>query len=170
MIMKLTRAAIGLDWWKTLLSRRPHFIIGGADDPYMFRWYLIPRNRRFNIYLHKFLRDDDDRALHDHPWWFLSWIIKGGYWEVVPHRDGGPGNTVLRRGRFSLAFRRATHRHRVVLFPTLAGKRQPCWTLVITGRPKRTWGFWCPKGFVPWKEFVAADDKGNIGRGCGEMG
>ena len=58
----ITLVALGRDWFKTLISGKPHFVIGGADDPYMLRWYLIPRNRRFNIYLHKFLRDDDDRA------------------------------------------------------------------------------------------------------------
>lgn len=156
-----------IEWLRILFSGKPHFVIGGAESPYMLRWYLIPRNRRLNIYLHKFLRDDDDRALHDHPWWFVSLILKAGYWEVVPHPDGGPGNTVLKRKWGSIAFRHAKHRHRVVLFaPT--GISEPCWTLVVTGRNSRTWGFWCPKGFIPWHQFVDADDTGNVGRGCGD--
>lgn len=53
------------NWLKVLLSGKPHFVIGNADNPYMLRWFILPRNRLFNIYLHKFLRDDDDRALHD---------------------------------------------------------------------------------------------------------
>lgn len=68
-------------WFATLLSGRPHFIIGGTDRPYLLRWFLIPRNRWFNIYLHKFCRDDDDRALHDHPWWFVSIMLQGSYVE-----------------------------------------------------------------------------------------
>jgi hypothetical protein len=156
-----------MEWLKTLFSGKPHFIIGGPDNPYMYRWYLIPRNRRFNIYLHKFLRDDDDRALHDHPWWFISLMLKGGYWEIVPHRDGGSSNMVLKRSFPSVAFRNAKHRHRVALF-TPKGVSEPCWTIVLTGRKSRTWGFWCPKGFVPWHEFVAGDDVGNVGRGCGD--
>ena len=158
----ITRVALGQDWLKTLVSGKPHFVIGGADDPYMLRWYLIPRNRRFNIYLHKFLRHDDDRALHDHPWWFISIMLKGGYYEIVK------GGKCIGRAAPSIAFRRATHRHRVVLRAP-QGKSLPCWTLIFAWRPKRTWGFWCPKGFVPWFQFVAEDDKGNIGRGCGEM-
>lgn len=47
--------------------RAPDFYIGGNANPYLLRWWVIPRNRFFNVYLHKFLRDDDDRALHDHP-------------------------------------------------------------------------------------------------------
>lgn len=157
-----------MNWFKTLFSGKPHFTIGGHDDPYMFRWYLIPRNRLLNIYLHKFLRDDDDRALHDHPWWFVSFMLKGGYWEIVPRADGLPSNRAIKRSFPGIAYRPATHRHRVVLFaPT--GIKEPCWTIVVTGRAQRTWGFWCPKGFVPWQEFVSEDDGGHVGRGCGEM-
>lgn len=146
-------------WFRRLLSGKPHFIIGGNADPYMLRWFLVPRNRRFNIYLHKFLRDDEDRALHDHPWWFISLILKGGYFERV-------GQGVISRRAGSIAFRKATHRHRVILFVTEEGKRRPCWTIVITGQKKRTWGFWCPKGFVPWHEFVDGADTGQVGKGC----
>lgn len=153
-----------MNWFKTLLSGRPHFVIGGADSPYMLRWYVIPRNPIFNIYIHKFLRDDDDRALHDHPWWFVSLILKGGYTEIVPSPDGW-GNIALARNFLSLAFRRATHRHRVILRHK-NGQTVPCWTLIVTGRKYRTWGFWCPKGFVPWHEFVDQNDSGNVGRGC----
>lgn len=163
------------DWLKRMLSGKPHFVIGGWDDPYMLRWYLIPRNRRFNLYLHKFLRDDVDEALHDHPWWFVSIILKGGYDEITldepPFRKEG-----VRRYAPSVAFRRAEHRHRVVLPKRTSyaddTRREipiPCWTIVLTGPVSRSWGFWCPKGFVPWKQFVAEDDNGNIGRGCGEM-
>lgn len=154
-----------MKWIKTLLSGRPHFYIGGRHDPYMLRWYLIPRNPWLNVYLHKFLRDDDDRALHDHPWWFISFVIRGGYHEKT--EDGW----ITRRAP-SIGFRRAEHRHRVSLFWTPDGDehggRQPCWTIVMTGRKSRTWGFWCPKGFVPWHEFVSHTDEGNVGRGCGE--
>lgn len=58
-------------------DRAPDFVIGRTGDPYMERWWLIPRNRFFNIYLHRFWRSDDDRALHDHPWVNLSILLKG---------------------------------------------------------------------------------------------
>jgi hypothetical protein len=57
--------------------RAPDFLIGGADDPYIRRWWVIPRNRWFNVYLHQFLRSDDDRALHDHPWANCSILLRG---------------------------------------------------------------------------------------------
>lgn len=42
-----------------------------------------------------------------------------------------------------------------------------CWTLFITGPRCRHWGFHCPeRGWVHWKLFTAADDPGDIGKGC----
>lgn len=139
---------------------KPNFVIGTPDNPYMLRWYLIPRNPIFNVYLHKFLRHDDDRALHDHPWWFLSVVLKGTYREVL--RDGIESSW---RKRFSFALRKPTYQHRVVLRED-EGKPLPCWTLVLTGPRIREWGFWCPQGFVHWKVFTRPGDKGQVGRGC----
>lgn len=162
------------NWFTRLISGEPHFVIGGRDRPYMLRWYVIPRNPLVNVYLHKFMRDDDDRALHDHPWNFLSIMLWGSYRE---HRDietRGSDFTFFRsaekvRGWLSIAYRRATDRHRVTLRKSLStGNPIPCWTLVITGPRVRDWGFWCPQGFVPWQTFVAKDDDGAVGRGCGE--
>ena len=68
---------------KVASRRAPDFIVG-ADSPdgaYLHRWYLIPRNRVLNIYLHQFLRDVDDRALHDHPWPWCSLLLDGAYFE-----------------------------------------------------------------------------------------
>jgi hypothetical protein len=39
--------------------RPPDFIIGGAARPYIQRWWLVPRNRWFNIYLHRIMRDGE---------------------------------------------------------------------------------------------------------------
>ena len=51
--------------------RAPDEVIG---TNYLERWHLIPRNRFFNVYLHKFSGPDSCRELHDHPWWNLSII------------------------------------------------------------------------------------------------
>lgn len=160
-------------WLKTLLSGKPHFVIGGAERPYMLRWWIIPRNRWFNVYLHKFCRDDDDRALHDHPFAFVSIMLRGQYDEWVdspPEDNFGLMNIVkrIRRRAPSVAFRRATHRHRVELPKRRDGSCVPCWTLVITGPRVREWGFHCAKGFVPWHQFVNRNDPGAIGPGCGD--
>ena len=154
-------------WARRLVSGKPHFVIGGTEDPYLLRWFVIPRNHYLNLYLHKFLRSDDDRALHDHPWWFVSIILKGGYYEHSRHG-------IALRTAPSIAYRPATHTHRVELHggPEGSGREneeEPCWTLIVTGPKRRHWGFWCPKGFVPWERFVAKTPEGSeTTAGCGE--
>jgi len=150
-----------LNWFRKLVSGSPHFYIGGHERPYMMRWWLLPRNPWLNVYLHKFLRDDDDRALHDHPWWFISVMLRGRYVEIMDH-------TTNVRTAGTIAYRSATARHRITLDRDAGGNPIPCWTLIITGPKVRTWGFHCPKGFVPWHEFVDSTDNGNIGKGCGD--
>lgn len=145
-----------------LIKRPPDFVIGPPNAPYLRRWWIIPRNRWFNIYLHEIRRSDDDRALHDHPWWNVSIILRGCYREI---RNGGY-RKIHRAG--SIVFRRATMAHRLEL-PIENGGVRYCWSLFITGPVIRTWGFHCPKGWVPWREFVDERDSGQIGRGCGEQ-
>lgn len=145
-----------IDRIKRIFKRPPDFIIGQHDNPYMLRWWLIPRNRWFNVYLHKVCRSDDDRALHDHPWASLSILLAGEYIEIrnTTWRKHSAGSVILRSAKLA---------HRLEIE---TGK--PCWTLFITGRNVRVWGFHCPRGWVPWTTFVAHDDHGNVGQGCGE--
>ncbi|BCP41478.1 hypothetical protein MINTMi27_15710 [Mycobacterium intracellulare] len=165
MASRAERKQLNKHWLRKWLKGQPHFVIGGKDDPYLLRWFVIPRNSFFNIYLHKFMRSDDDRALHDHPWWFASLILKGEYYE---HRSDG---TRRHRRAGSLAFRRPNTLHRVELVsdyqyelsPQMLWRRieNPTWTLLFTGPKIRNWGFACPKGWVGWEYF----DHNN---GCGE--
>lgn len=144
--------------------RKPDAIIGGTEDPYMLRWWIIPRNRFFNIYGHQFLRSDDDRALHDHPWLFnISYIAVGRY---IEHTKA----TLLghMRSYGTWKFRWGKSPHRVELLPGPNGSLMPCWTIFITGPVVREWGFYCPKGWVHWKVFTnkTDDNISTIGRGC----
>lgn len=158
---------------RTMMHRPPDVIIGTADNPYMHRWHLIPRNRWLNLYLHRFWRSDDDRALHDHPWWNCSLLLAGSY---VEHMIAAGG--IHRRERLTagaLRLRPAKAAHRIELEPSEAGP-QPCLTLFATGPRIRDWGFHCPRGWVPWRVFTSdvtpLDGSGprvsSIGRGCGE--
>ncbi|MCH9731735.1 MAG: hypothetical protein K0U84_18995 [Actinomycetia bacterium] len=138
-------------WLAQLCSGEPHQVIGPHADPYLMRWFLLPRNGLINIYLHRFCSSDPS-APHDHPWHFLSIVLKGKCREI------GERDTVVRRPG-SAAIRRASSRHRVELLG------HPVTTVIITGPRCRAWGFWCPRPFqparfVPWQEFGL--------RGCGE--
>src|ERR1044071_5068526 len=102
------------------------FVIGPTEAPYLLRWWILPRNRIFNIYLHRILADDDDRAMHCHPWWNLSWVFGCGYREITP-------NGVKIRPRFSLVLRRATAIHRLELFRDSTSATIPTWSIFFTG-------------------------------------
>ena len=71
-------------WLSTLLSGRPHQVIGDPADPYLLRWFLIPRNPVMNIYRHRFCQSDPS-VPHDHPWHFLSFVIRGRYKRAELH-------------------------------------------------------------------------------------
>lgn len=154
-------------WLKTCFrDRRPDQDIGPG---YLQRWWILPRNPIANIYLHRVWRDDDDRALHDHPWINLSIILRGAYREVMP--DFGahatpyvsiaalPTRGVLRRAG-AMKFRRPSDAHRLEVVDG------PVWSLFITGPTVRAWGFHCPKGWRHWREFTDPHDPMKVGRGC----
>lgn len=147
-------------------DRRPDFAIGSLDRPYLLRWWVLPRNRLLNIYLHNIRFDDDDRAPHDHPWFSISFPIKG---QLTEHRpDKAP--RILRRFRPYIRRAKALHRlevgsdrHDPEALP------QDVWTIFITGPKVRDWGFLCPQSlWVPWQDFVSSENPGEMGRGCGE--
>lgn len=140
------------------LRRTPDLQIGGSANPYMNRWYIIPRNPVFNIYLHQFMRDDEDRALHDHPWFSLSIMLRGKFSEIMHDFVRG-----VRAGDF--VFRSPWHAHRLVVQPDQRGNT---WTIFITGPRMRQWGFHCPGKWVHWREFTEGPNGEIVGKGCGE--
>lgn len=115
---------------------------------YLLRWHLIPRNRWFNIYLHKFIGDDDERACHDHPWNSFSIRLRGQLRELI-RMDSGAEYWFL-APRFS--YRPTTFAHRLKLVDN-----KPAWTLFITGPRVREWYFHCPNGKVHWSKMTTAD-------------
>jgi hypothetical protein len=136
--------------------RKPDLVIGDPAAPYMLRWHLRESGPSGGLYLHHIQRDDDDRALHDHPWDFSVFVIDGIYREI---RSDAPNGEVF----FPLSYRciKAETAHRIEVI-------RPAWTLCFTGPRRREWGFHCPNGWVPWRDFVAPHNSGEIGRGCGE--
>lgn len=146
---------------RALVARRaPDFVIGDPADPYMQRWWWIPHNRFLNIYVHRVLRSDDDGALHDHHWASLSLMVDTGLLEVFRARDGRQTGRIVDPGCW--IYRRANFAHRLVI------RNAPAITIFITGPRIREWGFHCPNGWRHWRDFVGADNKDAIGRGCGE--
>ena len=162
--------------------RSPDFIVGGDADPYLLRWFLTPWRELYravpaeqrswwqraarclaglapNLYLHRFLRSDDDRALHDHPWFWCSLLLRGEYTEHTIAAGGVHRRRIYRAG--SLRIHGPWFAHRIELH---AG---PCTTLFLVVGRCRTWGFHCPNGWRPWQVFTDPATKGaTVGRGC----
>lgn len=114
-------------------------VVHVADEPYLGRWILYVLG--FSVRLHKFYRGDDERAPHDHPWSFWTFPLCRGYEEIVVR-----GSVLMHewvRG-WRLHYRPSSYRHIVVDPP------KPFWTIVVTGRKDRSWGFWPgSETFVP---------------------
>jgi hypothetical protein len=144
----------------TVLTRAPDFVIGGEEDPYLRRWWVIRRNQWFNVYLHQFLRDDDDRALHDHPWINCSILLVGSYVEHTIAAGGINHREVRTAG--DLVFRGPRDAHRIELVDRTA----TCWTLFLTGPVVRQWGFHCPQGWRHWRDFTSGPRGETVGKGC----
>lgn len=150
-------------WFKRLASLKPHLVLfnyhrDGTRDAQLRRWWIIPRNKYFNIYLHQILSSDDDRALHDHPWHSVSFLLKGMLGEVIEAVPGDPeyGNAIRYPTRWVPYHRPPKMAHRLIV-----DGGEPCWTLFITGPKVRLWGFLCDDG---WKSHAQFRNDG----GCGE--
>ena len=78
------------------MERPPDRHIGGRENPYLLRWFVIPRTWILNVFIHRFLRSDSDEALHDHPWLFnISVMLEGAYTEHSI-KAGGINKRVIR--------------------------------------------------------------------------
>lgn len=116
---------------------------------YMRRW--VVKTPWFLLRLHHILRGDNDRHFHDHPFDFVSLILKGGYIEYTPNglpRIFDPG---------SVNAKKADQLHYLKL---LSGST---WTVLVTSPYYRDWGFATEDGWIKadrYDEYIAS--KGQV--------
>jgi hypothetical protein len=128
---QITRRPVTRNHPRVLIRLREE--LGLPECPYVIRWRLqLPWG---SVRLHHWLGPDDGRAFHDHPWWFVTLVLRGGYTDRSP-----AGAEHLRAG--SVRYRAALYRHTVIPDPGGA------WTLLVTGPQVRAWGFWVRDRFV----------------------
>lgn len=151
--------------YRSRLRDGPH---RNVPNLFLKRWLLKPKDDWHNRYLHCFTRDDEDRALHDHPWWNLSILLDGSYYEHTIAKGGVHHRELLTAGDMKLRAPWDAHRVECLkeydsLQPGTTLKPLPCWSLFLTGPVQHGWGFHCPG---EWK------DHKSFGRdnGCGEAG
>jgi hypothetical protein len=112
-----------------------------TGEDYMHRYYLFLKDRTwfpFNVTLHKIVRSDDP-IMHDHPWSYMTIVLKGGYWEHTPvcNKDGKMfAEFQTWRGPGSIIKRSAGEYHWLEL-----EEGKPATTLFFMGRQQREWGF-----------------------------
>ena len=119
-----------------------------GNNAYLVRWSLwLPFGMSLKI--HQILRADDDRCSHDHPWWMLRLILKGGYTEI----HGDNQTAVLKPWRpwapWRIYWCPTTFKHRITSLTN-----GPSWTLALVGGKSRPWGFFTKNGWMPWEKFV----------------
>lgn len=140
-------------WWRRLdligPDRRTFLRRRGIDLP------------RFGVYLHRIDAPDPGLDLHDHPWAFVSIILRGGYTEewadvreapalaaIAEEFPGGETPGVPRSWGAWTA-----HRMPLNVAHRITAAEPGTVSLVIRGRKVRRWGFYLPSGWVDWEAY-----------------
>lgn len=148
-------------WWRKLDLK-------GPDGKPFLRRRGFDLRRGGGILLHRIDGPDPGLDLHDHPWWFVTLILRGGYideqsqvreaiefaqsaeqFELV---DGEPRGSVPRGVR--RRWRRwSVHRMPLHVAHRIVHADPGTVTLVIRGPKVRRWGFYMPSGWIDWDQY-----------------
>lgn len=120
--------------------------LDGTD--YLVRLRIV-QTPWFGIYLHDIHKDDGDRAPHNHPWAFLSIVLRGYYTErLYPDPEWRPDHYVLQTHTARSAHRMGRgSAHRIV--DAAPGLK----TLILTGPRRASWGFFIGGKYTDWAEY-----------------
>jgi len=147
---------------KTLIQK----LLGRSDiwidgKLYMLRWKFVP-DWLPGFRVHKILISDKGPELHDHPFGFITFILKGGY-----HEHLIDGSKTYHKAP-AMLFRPAKTMHRIELAKAstctqydarAAGgcgpDELPAWTFVLRTRYYREWGFMMKGGWLHWRKYDA---------------
>lgn len=170
-------------WFLNFLEKNGRkLVIYDKGIPYLSRYYVAFKDRvdgertdiPGNIFVHHFHRSDSP-VYHDHPFSYMTIILKGGYWEHKPDKFGndvktwrGPGSVVFsNRDSMMPITRDKTFNLPDVSIPKNTHwvelpENTETWTLFIRGRKyndelgRDDWGFY-PDVFKPrvwWKDWI----------------
>lgn len=111
--------------------------LGNKEFPYLYRWTIILFG--YSIRLHHWIYSDDDRFFHDHSCNFISIVLWGWYYNIIPIDDKVLDVNKCKRikvkaGNFWIS--KALSKHYLEIPPNGA------WTLLLQGRPYHKWGFY----------------------------
>lgn len=116
-----------------------------SDDTYLWRLRIV-QTPLFGVYLHKLGTPDPRDTLHDHPWPFVSIVLRGGY-DEMRRRTHDISEEWWDADRKIIGY---AYRHRVRFLNWMPMDalhwierlhRTPTWTLVFVGRRQRVWQY-----------------------------
>lgn len=115
----------------------------GPVDPWRRPIARLLQKRGIAARIHEILRSDRGRHPHNHPWWYITIILRGWYTEI---RYDDKGNVTSRKlhGPGSILFRPAGSWHMLKLInfsSDPSAPDEPVTTLFITGRKSQSWGY-----------------------------
>lgn len=141
--------------WFVIKDRADH------SQVYLKRLRII-QTPWFALYLHFIYLEDRDRDPHDHPWWFGSFVVRGGYteavWRTTRFMDQVNSEARLNGCGFGPRYRTwrrfSWHTTPLDLCHQITKVEPGTITLLFVGRRQRQWGFFTDDGWVPWPEYV----------------
>lgn len=96
------------------------------DCHYLTRWTFLFFN--YSIRIHHWIKSDVGPHFHDHPFDFISIVLKGSYTNVTPE-----AKYEVKAG--SIWYAKGDKQHRLII------PKEGAWTLLLCSRPYRKWGF-----------------------------
>ena len=142
-------------WWRW-------FDIWKDGEIYLTRLVIL-RTPWFQILMHWIHKPDEDAGMHDHPWWFVGFVLDGEYIEKRAEIDrNGKWLHNLRNKTVRFLIRQPLNRaHQIVMTSS-----HRVITLLLTGPKAKSWGFYThdvsrrtlgttvPVHHTPWREFL----------------
>lgn len=107
-----------------------------------FQRYRLLQTPWFAIYIHRISKSDMDKDMHDHPWRFISLILKGSYSEACKYY---PDFKTIIKNTYTpgcLVTHQAEDAHQLTLLTDVV------WTLVVTSGRSRLWGYQTSSGWI----------------------
>jgi hypothetical protein len=144
-----------VDWLIRRAKRTPYSHIEKNGSVYMERYWLFnpypadssgKGNRLPSIRLHRIMRPDGDRDMHDHPWDARTFILRGAYTEDRPEQ-----REIVRLAGDSARLNFGEY-HRITRISPGG-----VWTLFVTFRYRGTWGFLVNGAKVQWRTYLGLD-------------
>jgi len=116
-----------------------------------FRRWQVVKTRWFAIYIHAIYKADEEKHLHNHPWNFWSFVVKGSYTERLLNFKLNPrfaGTSVYRQ-------RDQFHKIEDLHSPVV-------WTFNVAWGFRDTWGYSVNGNFIDHVEYRKRKNNGQI--------